>query len=147
MQINDDRDIRTYITKRTCISLIFSASFFTLILGFLLGKFVSDRHYKIRQMTQPKYIAVIEQLQTLRRSIETSAQNISDSTLLQTHPKYNRLLWDEAIKTQSCTDKTIDQNFDINFEDFIEKLVDNELKTVVQCLIKLNSILNTLGKD
>lgn len=33
MQINDDRDIRTYITKRTCISLIFSASFFTLILG------------------------------------------------------------------------------------------------------------------
>lgn len=33
MQINDDRDIRTYITKRTCISLIFSASFFTLIIG------------------------------------------------------------------------------------------------------------------
>lgn len=117
------------------------------IQGFLLGKFVSDRHYKIRQMTQPKYIAVIEQLQTLRRSIETSAQNISDSTLYQTHSKYNRLLWDEAIKTTSCTDKTIDQNFDITFEDFIEKLVDNELKTVVQCFIKLNSILNTLGKE
>lgn len=33
MQINDDRDIRTYITKRTCVSLIFSASFFTLIIG------------------------------------------------------------------------------------------------------------------
>lgn len=33
MQINEDRDIRAYITKRTCISVIFSASFFTLIMG------------------------------------------------------------------------------------------------------------------
>lgn len=33
MQINEDRDIRAYITKRTCVSLIFSASFFTLIMG------------------------------------------------------------------------------------------------------------------
>lgn len=33
MQINDDRDIRTYITKRTCVSLIFSSAFFTLIIG------------------------------------------------------------------------------------------------------------------
>lgn len=115
-----------------------------LFAGFLLGKFVSDRQYKIRQLTQPKYIAVIEQIQTLRRSIETSAQNISDSTLIQTHPNYNRLLWDEAA---SCTDKTIEQNFDISFDDFIEKLVDNELKIAVQCLIKLNNILTTIGRD
>lgn len=34
MQINDDRDIRDErVQRRTCISLIFSASFFTLILG------------------------------------------------------------------------------------------------------------------
>lgn len=33
MQINDDRNIHAYITKRTCISLIFSVSFFTLIIG------------------------------------------------------------------------------------------------------------------
>lgn len=33
MQINEDRDIRAYITKRTCVSVIFSASFFTLIMG------------------------------------------------------------------------------------------------------------------
>ncbi|XP_031631683.1 uncharacterized protein LOC116345976 [Contarinia nasturtii] len=144
MQINDDRDIRTYISKRTCVSLIFSASFFTLILGFLLGKFVSDRQYKIRQLTQPKYIAVIEQIQTLRRSIETSSQNISDNNPVQTHPSYNRLLWEEA---DECTDNKIDQNFNISFDDFIEKLVDNELKIAVQCLIRLNSILNTIGKD
>lgn len=105
---------------------------------------MSERQYKIRQLTQPKYIAVIEQIQTLRRSIEATAQNISDSTLPQTHPKYNRLLWDEAA---SCSDKTIDQQFDINFEDFIEKLVDNELKMTVQCFIKLNNIMSTIGRD
>lgn len=112
--------------------------------GFLLGKFVSERQYKIRQMTQPKYVAAIEQMQTLRRSIENTAQNVSDSSLPQTHPKYNRLLWDEAA---SCSDKTIDQQFDISFEDFIEKLVDNELKITIQCLIKLNNIMSTIGKD
>lgn len=89
-------------------------------------------------------MAVVEQIQTLRRSIESTAQNVSDSTVVQTHPKYNRLLWDEAA---SCSDKTIDQQFDMSFEDFIEKLVDNELQMSVQCLIKLNNIMNTIGKD
>lgn len=117
---------------------------FSFFLGFLLGKFVSDRQYKIRQLTQPKYIAVIEQIQTLRRSIETTAQNITDSTLQQTHAKYNRLLWEEAA---SCTDKTIEQNYDFDFDVFIEKLVDNELKIAVQCLIKLNNALRMIGRD
>lgn len=115
-----------------------------LYLGFLLGKFVSDRQYKIRQLTQPKYVAAIEQMQTLRRSIETSAQNISDTTFAQTHPKYNRLLWDEAA---SCSDKTIEPNFDAKFEDFVEQLVDNELNIALQCLTKLNNILSTIGRD
>lgn len=33
VQINDDRDVRAYITKRTCVSVIFSTSFLVLILG------------------------------------------------------------------------------------------------------------------
>lgn len=33
MQINDDRDVRAYITKRTCVSFLFSTSFMVLILG------------------------------------------------------------------------------------------------------------------
>lgn len=115
-----------------------------LILGFLLGKFVSDRQYKIRQLTQPKYVAVIEQIQTLRRSIEVSAQNISDTTYPNSHPKYNRLLWDEAA---SCSDKTIDQIYSDPFEDFVEKLVDNELKIVLQCLTKLSNIMTTIGRN
>lgn len=105
---------------------------------------MSDRQYKIRQLTQPKYVAVIEQIQTMRRSIETTAQNVSDSTMQHMHPKYNRILWEEAA---ACSDKTVDQQFDMSFEDFIEKLVDNELQTAVQCLIKLNNILSTFGRE
>lgn len=115
-----------------------------LFLGFLLGKFVSDRQYKIRQLTQPKYIAVIEQLQIVRRTIETNAQNISDTTLIQTHPKYNRQMWEEAA---SCTDTPFEYSFDIRFDDFIEKLVDTELTVTLQCLNKLKSLMSTIGKD
>lgn len=170
MQINDDREIGTYITKRTCVSLIFSASFFTLILGkppqffhilvfsahicvffsfvaclgFLLGKFVSDRQYKIRQLTQPKYVAVIEQIHTLRRSIELSARNISDTTYPNSHSVYNRLLWDEAT---ACSNKTIEQIYSDPFENFVEKLVDNKLKMALQCLTKISNIMDTIGRN
>lgn len=76
--------------------------------------------------------------------METSAQNISDSTYVQTHPKYNKLLWEEAA---SCSDKTVEQKFDVTFEDFIEKLVDNELNVALECLNKLNNMINTIGRD
>lgn len=115
-----------------------------IFLGFLLGKFVSDRQYKIRQLTQPKYVAVIEQIQTLRRSIETSAQNISESTYPNSHPKYNRLLWDEAA---ACSDKAIDPTYTDLFENFVEKLVDNELTIVLQCLTKISNIMDTIGRN
>lgn len=114
-----------------------------LFLGFLLGKFVSDRQYKIRELTKPKYMAVIEQIQTLGRSIEMNAQNFSDSMALVNHPIYNRKLWDES----TCADKTIDQNYDITFDVFIEKLLDKELHVAVQCLIKLNNALISIGKN
>lgn len=117
---------------------------FLFVEGFLLGKFVSERQYKIKQLTQPEYITVIKQIQTLRQSIERTAQNISDTTQLHTHPKYNRLMWDEA---ESCSSKTIERNFDETFDVFIEKLVDNELDVVFECFVKLKNIMSTIGKD
>lgn len=54
------------------------------------------------------------------------------------------MLWEEAA---SCSDKTIEQKFDVTFEDFIEKLVDNELNVALECLNKLNNIMNTIGRD
>lgn len=109
-----------------------------------MGKFVSERNHKIRQMTQPEYITVIKQIQALRRSIETTSQNISDSTMLHRHPKYNSLLWEEA---QSCSDRDVEQNFNLNFNDFVERLVDNELDVIHQCFMKFQNLMNIIGKD
>lgn len=95
-------------------------------------------------MAQPEYITVIKQIQTLRRSIDLTAQNISDSTLLNKHPKYNRLLWDEAT---SCSDRNFDHNFNLSFDQFIEKLVDKELDVVYQCFVKFQNVMSTIGKD
>lgn len=33
MRINGERDVRAYISKSTCISLVFSVAFVTLVLG------------------------------------------------------------------------------------------------------------------
>lgn len=113
-------------------------------LGFLLGKFVSERNYKIRQMTQPEYVTVIKQIQALRRSIETTSQNISESTMPHRHPKYNSLFWDEA---RSCSDRSIEHNFNLSFNDFVERLIDNELDVIHQCFIKFQNLVNTIAKD
>lgn len=51
------------------------------------------------------------------------------------------MLWDEAV---SCTDTTIDQNFDMDFADFVDKLLDNELDTVLKCFVRLDKMIKTL---
>lgn len=97
-------------------------------------------------MTQPQYVTVIKQIQTLRRSIETTSQNISESTMHHKHPKYNSLLWDEA---KSCIDRNTKKEHDINleFSEFVVNLVDNELDVIHQCFEKFQNIMNTIGKD
>lgn len=173
MQINDDRDIRAYITKQTCISLIFSVSFFTLIIGkqtisniiyfdhcldgfqfhfnflfstfegFLLGKFVSDRNLKIKQLQQPEYFTKIQQLQLLRQSIEMNAVNVSESHIQFKHPELNRRLW-KAVDS-SCKHLTIEPNFHEDFELFAAKLADNELHNYSECLARLVTAVKDTG--
>lgn len=92
-------------------------------------------------MTQPEYLAVIKQIQTLRRSIEVTSANISHAPIFLAHSKYNQLLWDEAV---SCTDTTIDQNFDIDFADFVDKLLDNELDVVLKCFVRLDNMIKAM---
>lgn len=96
-------------------------------------------------MHQPEYMLLITQIQTLRRSIDIAATNISESTQSYTHPKYNRLLWDEAA--ECVRDKPIEDNFDLKLDTFIAKLVDNELEVVFECFVKLKNIMTTIGKE
>lgn len=112
-----------------------------LALGFLLGKFVSDRQYRIRQMQEAEYIHLIREIHTIRKSIETSAEGISDGSLPNIQSKYNRKLWDEAA---NCTHPFIEQNYSMALDTFVQKLVDNELSSTVQCIQRLKNILKTI---
>lgn len=51
MQIGDERDVRAYITKRTCISVMFSTSFLVLILGKNCLNLKSEIVYLLRRHT------------------------------------------------------------------------------------------------
>lgn len=174
MQINDDRDIRAFITKQTCISLIFSVSFFTLIIGkiadainspeirctrdfshfpfcfffglragFLLGKFVSDRNLKIRQMQQPEYFADIQQLQQLRQSIEVHAFNVSQTHMQFKHLELNRRLWKTIDST--CKHSSIEPHFDVDFNAFAAKLADNEMHNHSDCMRRIIAAIKEIG--
>lgn len=112
--------------------------------GFLLGKFVAERQYRIRQLQEAEYIHLIRELHTLRKSIEASSKSISDSSLPNIQTKYNRKLWDEAA---NCTHPSIEQNYGMALGTFIQKLVDNELTSTVQCFQRLRNIIKTIEID
>lgn len=108
-------------------------------LGFLLGKYVSDRHYKIRQLQQPEYVTLIKQFQTLCQSIEVTAHNITETKPSYTFTKYNRILWDEVA---ACTDTAIEQSYHEKLDAFVAKLVNNELNIAYGCLKRMSNLLN-----
>ncbi|EDV90993.1 uncharacterized protein LOC6568481 [Drosophila grimshawi] len=53
---SSSREYREYISKRTCASLLLTIGFFMLISGYLLGNFVTERKYHIRQLLTKKAI-------------------------------------------------------------------------------------------
>lgn len=109
--------------------------------GFLLGKFVSDRQYRIRQLQEAEYVNLIRELHTIRKSIEMSADNISSFSAEQLQVKYNRKLWDTVA---NCTSTTIEHDFNVLFDQFVAKLVDNELKLVVECFQKIKTTVKSI---
>lgn len=112
--------------------------------GFLLGKYVSDRHHKIRQLQQPEYVTLIKQFQTLCQSIEVSAHNITETKPSYTFTKYNRVLWDEVA---ACTDTSIDQSYNEKLDAFVAKLVNNELNIAYGCLKRISNLLTEFEAD
>lgn len=112
--------------------------------GFLLGKFVADRQYRIRQLQEAEYVQLIRELYTLRKSIQSSSESISDGTLLNIQSTYNSKLWNE---TASCTHPGIEKMYNMEFNVFMQKLVDNELSSVVQCFQRLKVVMKNIEFD
>ncbi|XP_034114671.1 uncharacterized protein LOC117574813 [Drosophila albomicans] len=56
VRANSSRDYHEFVSKRTCASLLLTIGFFMLVSGYLLGNFVTERKYHIRQLLTKKAI-------------------------------------------------------------------------------------------
>ncbi|XP_055684296.1 uncharacterized protein LOC129790673 [Lutzomyia longipalpis] len=141
MRATSGREAREYITKRICISFVFSIGFFTLIAGFLLGKFTTDRQYYIKRLREADVSAVKELEHTLE-DLYGTARNITvyQSTLLQ--PNSNARLWETYIKCGCLLQKNAD--FDEKVSNFVENLINAHIKSFTDCLKILDELLHTI---
>uniref|UniRef100_A0A336MUP7 CSON007479 protein n=1 Tax=Culicoides sonorensis TaxID=179676 RepID=A0A336MUP7_CULSO len=135
---HDNMDQRDYVSKRTCVSLVLSVAFCTMICGFLLGKFVSDRHHHIRQLTlEQSRNANANQIKSI---LAEPALKFIESQQTVTHADQNEQLWREFI---GCMQQ---QNFDYSerLDKFVIKFIDQQFRVLNKCLHSLEKFLNRL---
>ncbi|XP_030564119.1 uncharacterized protein LOC115764943 [Drosophila novamexicana] len=158
---SSSREYREYVTKRTCASLLLTIGFFMLISGYLLGNFVTERKYYIRQLLTKKTIRLDDasggesegdryvqlnsadygNLQELRAYQKNKDQLLSAAQVL------NKLLQQDeseiylatSLNTEifnkyiSCT-QDIPPNTNIKASQFIEQLIDNTIARQRDCM-------------
>ncbi|XP_067619084.1 uncharacterized protein [Eurosta solidaginis] len=159
VRANSSREYREYVTKRTCVSLVLTIAFLTLILGYLLGNFVSERKYQIRLNKtgakgsgQPHTIEVssadyanlkeINAYQKNKDKLLSSAQALSK--MLQRDQSYpaSSINSDIFNKYISCT-QDIPPSTSMESSQFIEQLVDNTAARQRDCLRIIQLTIDT----
>ncbi|KAH8278839.1 hypothetical protein KR018_010223 [Drosophila ironensis] len=150
VRANSSREFREYVSKRTCASLVLTIAFFMLITGYLLGNFVAERKYHIRQMSK----AVISK-QDDNRSVQLSSaeylslqeyRNEKDMLLVAAKDLDKLQQLDEgeryfatSLNTEifnkyiSCT-QNIPPNTNIAASQFIEQLINNTVARQRDCM-------------
>ncbi|KAH8382631.1 hypothetical protein KR009_004467 [Drosophila setifemur] len=151
VRANSSREFREYVTKRTCASLVLTIAFFMLITGYLLGNFVSERKYHIRQMSKgviqspersvqlnsAEYTS-LQELQTYQNAKEKLLVGATVLDKLQQQDKSERYLA-TSLNTEifnkyiSCT-QDIPPNTNIAASQFIEQLIDNTVARQRHCM-------------
>ncbi|XP_065364885.1 uncharacterized protein LOC135957961 [Calliphora vicina] len=167
VRANNVSEYRKYVTKRTCIILVVTIGFFTLISGYLLGNFVSERKNHIRMLLSKKPISSppddktshtidisstdymnlqeLHAYQKTKTKLLASAQALSK--LLQRDESYRSTSLNTEIfnKYISCT-QDVPPNTKIETSQFIEQLVDNtsarqrDCMRIIQVIIENNLI-------
>lgn len=183
VRANSSREFREYVSKRTCASLVLTIAFFMLITGecqviksmtsnrilaanesplcvcpdsagYMLGNFVVERKYHIRQTMTKSVIKDVDG----ERSVRLDSEEYASLQELQTYQKYKGQLLvaaqvldklqqqDESerylatsLNTEifnkyiSCT-QDIPPNTNIAASQFIEQLVDNTVARQRHCM-------------
>lgn len=166
MRAAHERDSREYITRRICISFVFSVGFFTLIAGriylrsdtgvdqdsltatflppgFLLGKFVSDRQYLIKQMKMERDPSPIKSLELAVNSLIPVAANLTRNQSPVLHPDSNTKVWSNW---KDCFLNQLQETVDYDQKpvDFTTNLVYRYLLVMKKCFQKLAYVIENI---
>ncbi|XP_017076181.2 uncharacterized protein LOC108111299 [Drosophila eugracilis] len=153
VRANSSREFREYVSKRTCASLVLTIAFFMLITGYLLGNFVAERKYHIRQMTKgivkdmdgersvklnSAEYASLQELQTYQKAkgqLLVSAQVLDKLQQQDESERYLATSLNTEIfnKYISCT-QDIPPNTNIAASQFTEQLIDNTVARQRHCM-------------
>ncbi|KAH8406693.1 hypothetical protein KR222_003388 [Zaprionus bogoriensis] len=158
VRTNSSRDYREYVSKRTCASLLLTIAFFMLISGYLLGNFVTERKYHIRQLLTRKAIKNGEVGGDGERTVQLNSADYGSLQELRAYQKtkenllaaaqvLNKLLQQDegerylatSLNTEifnkyiSCT-QDIPPNTNIKASEFIEQLIDNTIARQRDCM-------------
>ncbi|KAJ6644001.1 hypothetical protein Bhyg_08966 [Pseudolycoriella hygida] len=150
-RIYGERSYKKYVSKRTCISLTFSIGFFMLILGFLLGKFVSQRQQKLKQLYEPEVIQLIRSIlqakQTAQNMWHTSITHFSNdslhNSLNDSMLAFNQTNSKLLAKMKFCG-QPLSHELLIDSEDFIIQLLNEEMMKLLYCFKEVNELLNPI---
>ncbi|KAH8363351.1 hypothetical protein KR084_008742 [Drosophila pseudotakahashii] len=154
VRANSSREFREYVSKRTCASLVLTIAFFMLITGYLLGNFVAERKYHIRQMMTKGVVkdvngersvslnsaeyASLQELQTYQKAkgqLLKSAQELDKLQQQEESEQYLATSLNTEIFNRyiSCT-QDIPPNTIIATSQFTEQLIDNTLARQRHCM-------------
>ena len=109
--------------------------------GFLLGKFVSDRQYLIKQMKQEKESSPIRSLELTVNQLLPVATNLTRYQSPALHPDTNTKLW---FSWRECFVIPESADYDQTPVDFSRSLVHRYVKLMDQCLTRIRHILSNI---
>ncbi|XP_032579058.1 uncharacterized protein LOC6612777 isoform X1 [Drosophila sechellia] len=172
VRANSSREFREYVSKRTCASLVLTIGFFMLITGecihrtapnesllcsagYLLGNFVAERKYHIRQMTKDggrsvklnsAEYASLQELQSYQKAKGQLLLAAQELDKLQQQDESERYLA-TSLNTEifnryiSCT-QDIPPNTNIAASQFTEQLIDNTVARQRHCLMIIQRVID-----
>ncbi|XP_037952873.1 uncharacterized protein LOC119683299 [Teleopsis dalmanni] len=160
VRANSSREFREYVTKRTCVSLVLTIAFFTLISGYLLGNFVSERKYHLNKLLLKNAVPKDNQIE-LNSEDYTSLKEIhaykktKEMLLASAQAFTKKMIEDKGLSSSlntlifnkyiSCT-QDIPPNTTIESSQFIEELIDNTAARQRDCLRIIQVIIdNNMG--
>lgn len=104
--------------------------------GFLLGKFVSDRHHHIRELALQQY-RYPNQAQ-VRTALAVPAANFLSHTATVTHQEMNEKLW---LEFMGCIQRQR-PDYSQRLDEYVNSFIDDQYKTVTKCLLSLENLIN-----